>query len=332
MPEAIIGGTGSYFAGEAQKEAIQRASDLQLKYGRQAIKAQRAGADKAFDIFQRETERSRDFLRQYNTQAQKQLAPFQKIGLENLQRANELTDPNSAQSEAERQAFQRVLTQNLAARGLTGSGTEIAGLTDFEVGLGQQRRQLAFGLANLGGGIASQSAGMFSNLGGGLAQLTSGFGSGAANIFAQRGANTASILSGMGSNLSNLQIAQGQAQAQQIAGITNAVSAQMQNDREMGAAALPFFLSDQRMKSDLYPIREELDELMASMNPKSFSYVGRKDTQYGVLAQDVEKSTIGKSLVHEDKNGIKYINSTKALAVILASLSRIDERLRKAGV
>lgn len=219
---AAIGGVGSYFGGKQQANAVENASDTQLQMSRESIAAQQELAQKAFDIFGSESDKARGFLTQQNNLARQDLAPLREMGLANLRMARSFASPNSDLSNQERAAFGKTLANTLSARGLTASGSEISGLSDFELGLAGQRRNIALGLAGQGAGAVDAFANLRNSLGQGLAGISQGVGQAGASLFGNLGQNIGSTLSQTGSNLGNLQIAQGQAQAQGLSGISNA--------------------------------------------------------------------------------------------------------------
>ncbi len=225
---AIIGSAaiagGANIAGSViQSNATKKAANTQAESAAASIRAQERMANKGFDVFSRETQRARTFLEKQNALALKELRPYNKLGLEALTAATGYLKPGGALEESERAQFQKTLAQNLSARGLTGSGTEIAGLTDFELGLAQQRRSLAQGLAGLGGGFANSAAGLRTQLGQGLSSLYSNLGQGGASIYGNLGQGIGSTLAQSGANIANLQLAQGQAIAQGVVGASNAI-------------------------------------------------------------------------------------------------------------
>lgn len=191
---ALVGaGVSAYTSSEASS-AADRASNTQLQGQLDALRA---------------------VNERYNT-ARRQLVPLQQIGLRNLRRAEAYADPNSELSQQERAQFQRTLSRTLAARGLTGSGAEIAGLSDFELGLAQQRRSQAFELGNIGVSTLNN-----------LANLQAGQGQLSANILTQGAAGQ-----------SALQFQGGQLGAQGAVGASNAFQggilglAQLQQQRQ----------------------------------------------------------------------------------------------------
>lgn len=197
---AIIGGTTSYLAGRSQAGATRSAAEMQLQAARESIAAQQKYADKGFDIYRSE-----------NALARKDLEPFRKVGLESLKIAQGFTDPNSPLAQQERDAFGSTLTNTLSARGLTASGTEISGLSDFELGLARERRNLALGLAGQGANTLES-----------LSALHTGLGSTGASIYGNLGSGIGQSLLASGNNQANLLLAGNQASTQGFIGASNA--------------------------------------------------------------------------------------------------------------
>lgn len=220
---AVVGGAASYLRSQAQAGAASDASAAQLQAAREAIAAQKEGANKAYKVFEREAANSRSFLEKQAKLARAELAPLREMGLRNLKQVEAYTDPNSKLSQQERTQFSRVLQNNLSARGLTGSGTEIAGLSDFELGLARQRRDLSLGLAGIGANTLQQTSALESGLGQGLAGISQNLGSVGSNIYSNLGIGIAGILQNSGIQQGNLALAQGQYAAQGLAGVNNAL-------------------------------------------------------------------------------------------------------------
>lgn len=219
---AVVGAGVSYANSRSQSGAAKNAAEAQLQATRESIAAQREQANKAFDIYRNEARKSRNDLTKYNAQARADLEPLRQMGLENLRTAQGFTDPNSALANQERAAFGRTLQNNLSARGLTGSSTELSGLTDFEMQLARERRNLALNLAGAGANSIQSMSQLSSGLGQGLAGISQGVGQAGSSIFGSLGGNLGSTFSQAGANQGNLMIAQAQANAQGLAGINNA--------------------------------------------------------------------------------------------------------------
>jgi hypothetical protein len=197
---AVVGGIASYLGGKTQANASMNAAEAQLQAAREAIAAQQQGADKAWDIY----------LSQANL-ARKDLEPLRKLGLQNLLMAQGYTDPNSKYSQQERAVFGRTLTNNLSARGLTASGTEMAGLSDFEVQLARERRNLVLGLAGQGANTLQS-----------LSNINTGVGQIGTNIYNNLGQSASSTLFNSGNQQAQGILGAGAANAQGLIGIGNA--------------------------------------------------------------------------------------------------------------
>lgn len=96
----------------------------------------------------------------------------------------------------------------------------------------------------------------------------------------------------------------------------------------IGAAALAF--SDERVKHEISRADNEIDTFMKGLHPYEYKYKFEQDqVRYGIMAQDLEKSKIGKSLIKENSEGLKMVDINSAVLAIMATLSRIDSRLSK---
>lgn len=90
--------------------------------------------------------------------------------------------------------------------------------------------------------------------------------------------------------------------------------------------------SDEREKENIEDV--DLDDFMGSLKPKSFEYKepdspGATDgTTVGVMAQDVEKTPVGRTMVKETKDG-KMLDMQKGFSVVLAALAALHDKLEK---
>ena len=80
--------------------------------------------------------------------------------------------------------------------------------------------------------------------------------------------------------------------------------------------------SDEGMKSDKEPSKDELSSFLRELEPVKYDYKpeygGEKD-QYGIIAQDAEKTPVGQSFVKKDQNGSRVIDTGKATMVNMAA-------------
>jgi hypothetical protein len=93
-----------------------------------------------------------------------------------------------------------------------------------------------------------------------------------------------------------------------------------------------FAMSDINAKENIEPAEGDLDEFLSNLKPSSWEYKdpekygeGRK---YGVMAQDMEKSPVGKSFVSTDKDGVKRIDYGAAQGAMLAIIKDMNDRLK----
>lgn len=123
------------------------------------------------------------------------------------------------------------------------------------------------------------------------------------------------------------------AQAGAYQNVANAAQAQNAAMMQAGGTALGIYAaSDMTVKKDIDISPDEIDDFLNSLTGYKFSY---KDPEkhgegerLGIMAQDMEKTPMGKDTV-QDIDGVKNIDSTKALHAVLAGVSRINERLNK---
>lgn len=98
---------------------------------------------------------------------------------------------------------------------------------------------------------------------------------------------------------------------------------------QVGAAAA--LHSDERLKKDVVDGRDEIDAMLDSLLPKSYEYKDPKHGEgrrVGIMAQDLEQSEAGRRVVYDAPDG-KALDVNKAISAALASVARLNERLRK---
>lgn len=98
----------------------------------------------------------------------------------------------------------------------------------------------------------------------------------------------------------------------------------------VGAAGAALAMSDERSKTAVSDAEHELKEMFSKVEPVSFEYKETPGHRYAsVMAQDLEKSPLGKGLVVENEMGMKMIDSPQATAMLLAAQKMIMDRLSK---
>jgi len=87
--------------------------------------------------------------------------------------------------------------------------------------------------------------------------------------------------------------------------------------------------SDERIKENVQKV--DTKELLDKLSAVAYNYKKdpTKEKKVGIMAQDLEKSELGKTLVVEDENGVKGYNKDKALSATLAALADLNKRLNK---
>ena len=117
--------------------------------------------------------------------------------------------------------------------------------------------------------------------------------------------------------------------------VTQAPSAGLLGDVAGISASLAglgsFFQSDFALKKNIEDAHDEVNEFLDNIKPIKFKF---KDEKYGhgsivgILAQDLEKSSMGKSMVDDTPQG-KVVDISKAVSGLLAAVTELNQRLRR---
>lgn len=90
--------------------------------------------------------------------------------------------------------------------------------------------------------------------------------------------------------------------------------------------------SDRKLKKNVKKGDKDVEALMSALKPSKYQYKdGDKHghgERLGIMAQDAEKSGLGRALVMNHKDG-KHIDVTKALGAALAAVANLHGRVRK---
>lgn len=89
--------------------------------------------------------------------------------------------------------------------------------------------------------------------------------------------------------------------------------------------------SDKNLKKDIKQSKKYVDEMLDKLKPYTFKYRNRKHGEgerVGIMAQDLERSKMGKVLVKDTPEG-KAIDVKNAIGAVMASQARIMEKLKK---
>lgn len=118
----------------------------------------------------------------------------------------------------------------------------------------------------------------------------------------------------------------------------NALIGQARNDRSaalmsgISSGLAAFAGSDKEMKKEIKSAEKSTEDFLNKLSAKSYKY---KDTSkpgtfegdnYGIMAQDLEKSEMGKSLVVDTEEG-KMVDTKKGFGAVLASMSELNKRI-----
>jgi len=96
--------------------------------------------------------------------------------------------------------------------------------------------------------------------------------------------------------------------------------------------------SDERVKENIQPadfkkVKSQLNELLEKIEPFMYDYKNPKQDgegrRLGVMAQDLEKSEMGRDMVQEDNNGTKNIDLNKVASAALAASSELLNRVEQ---
>jgi hypothetical protein len=95
-----------------------------------------------------------------------------------------------------------------------------------------------------------------------------------------------------------------------------------------GAGVLSM-LSDRRLKEDIEPESTvDIRDFLNAIKPSAYRYKGAAEPKVGVMAQDVERSGMGRTIVKNTPIG-KAIDIPSATGAMLASLADLNRRLAK---
>lgn len=254
-------------------------------------------ANAAIDAQKKGTGSANQALAQTYQQQQGYLNPYNDAGRDALaQLASGNIGSNYQQSagyKAQMEAGQNAINNQMAARGLGNSGAALKALTSYSQDLANQDYQQYYQNES---NRLSQLAGMGQSSANNLASAAGSYGSNLSNNYMGLGNATAAANIAQGNQFSNM-IGQG-----------------------AGLAALAF--SDERLKTNVSVIDpKDIKEFRKNLTPYLFEYISTEHGEgqwAGVMAQDLEKSKLGKLLVVEDKDGNKQIDIKKAVSLLLA--------------
>lgn len=88
--------------------------------------------------------------------------------------------------------------------------------------------------------------------------------------------------------------------------------------------------SDKRLKTNVRQGDELASAFLDSLSSKLYSYKDSPNVdKLGVMAQDMEKSRLGKQAVTKDAHGMRFIDTEDATSALLAAVANLHGRLKK---
>jgi hypothetical protein len=232
----------------------------------------------------------------------------------------------------------RTAARNTAAIGVAGAGQTAQAAMQDRAMADQQLAGVLQGARGADIGLAESQANLSQQMN--LANLS------AENqaIFQQAGLDQAGSLAEMDAKLR----AQGMndqarlAYLSQLAGLDQAqraaeLQAQQNRNQMIGGlmqtgAQIGMMASDERVKTDVRDGAREVDTMLDFVRAYTGKYLDPKKHGEGkhawVMAQDLERSPLGRELVVEAEDGTKMVDVRKAVSAALAASARLNERVR----
>lgn len=102
-----------------------------------------------------------------------------------------------------------------------------------------------------------------------------------------------------------------------------------------GMASMFAMMSDKRAKKDINSNPGSSDEIGKFINALHAYEYEYKDPQHGtgkkmgVMAQDLEKTEVGRTMVDKRPDGLKVIDTNKAIGVALAAIADLNQKIKK---
>lgn len=98
-------------------------------------------------------------------------------------------------------------------------------------------------------------------------------------------------------------------------------------------AGMMAMMSDEKQKSHKQGSDKDIDKMVDSLDPKSYDYKNPNmpgtapGRQYGVMAQDLEKSKAGASIVHDTPQG-KMVDAAHGMTLALAAIGHLNDKIK----
>jgi hypothetical protein len=277
--------------------------------GHEAVDAQRDAAGQANSTQKNMYDQNRKDLEPWRDAGSKALTDLQDPNTsKNMTMADFQQDPGYA---FRMQQGQQALERSAAARGGLNSGATMMALQDYGQQMGSQEYQNAFNRFNVNRDYNTQRL------------------SGLAGIGQNAVSNTVNAGQNYAGQVANNQLGVGNAVAGNVIGNQNRLAGLLGQGigfaASRGAGGGGAISSDRRVKTNIEEIsKADMQELKSHLRPYKFNYVNETfgDGDWlGVMAQDLEKSKLGRTLVFEDTDGVKKIDLKKAVSILFATMA-----------
>lgn len=267
----------------------------------EAIAAQQAAAGEAARIQKEMYEQSRADLQPWREAGGRALGKMEDADyMRDFTAADFQADPGYQFRMSE---GMKALERSAAAKGGLMGGANLKAISRFGQDLASQEYGNAYNRFNAD---RDRRFGRLSNLSG-MGQQSAAQ---TANNAMQYGNAAAENSIGLGNSIASAKLAQGNQNAEML---------------KMAAQGAAFAFSDERLKKDIKPISsDDMDELKSTLKAYSYKFKNKahgKGDYIGVLAQDLEKSKLGKTLVTEDEDGNKIVDLGRVMHLFLATLA-----------
>jgi hypothetical protein len=100
-----------------------------------------------------------------------------------------------------------------------------------------------------------------------------------------------------------------------------------------GASAATAAMSDKTQKKDIKPAKKDVKSFLDALEARSYEYKDptapgtEPGKRVGIMAQDLEKSSMGKALVKDTEHG-KMVDTVQGFGAVLAAQSELNKRLK----
>lgn len=269
----------------------------------EALAAQQASSAEAARIQKQMYDQSREDLQPYREAGYKALGGMQDADYSrDFTMADFTKDPGY---QFRMDEGQKALERSAAARGALSGGATLKGLTQYGQNFASNEYNNAYNRFNADRdrrfGRLSSLAGLGSSANAQGVQANQVYGQGASDI-----------ATGLGNAQAAAYINQGNQNAAMFNGI-------------LGTGATALKMCDKRLKTDIKEVsKQELQEMKDCLKAYRFKYKDEKHgagDHIGVMAQDLEKSKLGKTLVVENEDGHKMIDIGRVMMLFLATMA-----------